>query len=406
MAEESERPLELNDLLGHLRKEGQVVSSGAFTIDLIHAREKLKEFQLVEPTHYVLKLVQAAVAAGASAIHLDSSKPKVVLRMAGVTFSAFEIESLFGYLFEERRDYEKRHFRALAVAVNSALGIGAREISLESSDGTRGVRHQWTAKGPSQRETNGKGGRFTEFVLHRSLTDVRKNLWSTLNNDLLDLLFHRREAMDSEQAIVYDRCSFSHVPIFINGVRLKHIGFGRPRYPGCPAKPQRADVLPGWRAVFSSGDYRFGIHRGHHLVERFYPAHEDGPEPSLFQPPESSATLSLDYQARERCYMAIGIPAGLPLSLRIFVVEDGVMLQKEVVPTQSLGGNVIVCGSRFVKDLTEFGINKDSLTAVEHLMITRLTELRRELAQVASRIPIHLMDLVQASADPLGLERP
>ena len=254
MAEESERPLELNDLLGHLRKEGQVVSSGAFTIDLIHAREKLKEFQLVEPTHYVLKLVQAAVAAGASAIHLDSSKPKVVLRMAGVTFSAFEIESLFGYLFEERRDYEKRHFRALAVAVNSALGIGAREISLESSDGTRGVRHQWTAKGPSQRETNGKGGRFTEFVLHRSLTDVRKNLWSTLNNDLLDLLFHRREAMDSEQAIVYDRCSFSHVPIFINGVRLKHIGFGRPRYPGCPAKPQRADVLPGWRAVFSSGD--------------------------------------------------------------------------------------------------------------------------------------------------------
>ena len=104
--------------------------------------------------------------------------------------------------------------------------------------------------------------------------------------------------------------------------------------------------------------------------------------------------------------MAIGIPAGLPLSLRIFVVEDGVMLQKEVVPTQSLGGNVIVCGSRFVKDLTEFGINKDSLTAVEHLMITRLTELRRELAQVASRIPIHLMDLVQASADPLGLERP
>ena len=399
MAEEHQRPLELNDLLGNLRKEGQLVSSGAFTIDLDHAREKLKQFQLENSSDYVLKLVQAAVAAGATAIRLDSSKPKVVLRMEGVSFTSTELESLFGYLLEEKRDHNTRHLRSLAVAVNSALGIGAREISLESWDGSRGFRHLWTSQGPVQREATLRGKPYCEFVLHRSLGDVAKNLWSTLNNDCLDLLFHRRAAMDKEQAAVHDRCSFSHIPIFINGNRLEHAGFGLPRYPGCPPNPQKTDIMPSWRSMFAGGDYRFGIHQGHHLIERYYPAPPTaGPEPTLYPPPQSFATLSLDYDPREKCYLALGIPAGLPLHLRIFIIEDGVMLKKQTRPNEGLGANVVICGSRFTKDLSEFGINERHMGDALQFIGARLRDLKGHLMEAQERLPRQMVDLIKLNA--------
>ena len=44
---------------------GQHIDSGTFTLSLERAHETLRDFQLASPELYVLKLVQAAVAAGA-----------------------------------------------------------------------------------------------------------------------------------------------------------------------------------------------------------------------------------------------------------------------------------------------------------------------------------------------------
>ena len=56
--------LEVEDLLSQLTAEGQLQSSGAFTVDLSRAKDKLARFQFEDPFYYILKLVQAAVAEG------------------------------------------------------------------------------------------------------------------------------------------------------------------------------------------------------------------------------------------------------------------------------------------------------------------------------------------------------
>ncbi|MCA9791169.1 MAG: hypothetical protein KC910_05215 [Candidatus Eremiobacteraeota bacterium] len=56
----------LEQLLQARRAEGAFDSSGDFTIELSRARAKLARFQLADPDYFVLKLLQAAVAGGAT----------------------------------------------------------------------------------------------------------------------------------------------------------------------------------------------------------------------------------------------------------------------------------------------------------------------------------------------------
>ncbi|CAM9952106.1 unnamed protein product, partial [Phaeothamnion confervicola] len=229
-----EAPLELADLVRNLSSEGRLESTGAFTLDLAHAVDKLKKFQLEDrASHYILKLVQCAVACGSSAIHLHSNSHRVSLRMEGTSFSAQDLHNLFSYILTGRKEHNKRHLRALAVGINSAIGVGARQISLTSWSGQTGVRQIWTQAGPSQFPFQASGPAFVEFLLTRSFKDKR-GLWAlTANSDILDLLLRKRSAMDKEQAAIYDHCRLCPVPITMNGRPLERRTFGVARYPGC-----------------------------------------------------------------------------------------------------------------------------------------------------------------------------
>ena len=53
--------LQVEDLLGELTREGQLQSSGRFTIDISKAKEKLAQFQFADPFCYILQLVQGSL---------------------------------------------------------------------------------------------------------------------------------------------------------------------------------------------------------------------------------------------------------------------------------------------------------------------------------------------------------
>ncbi len=75
--------MEKDDFVKLQRSAGQLDSEGVFTIDERHALLKLGAFQLPKPATWVLKLVQAAVAAGAPHMRIKQ----------GVAATIFEFES-------------------------------------------------------------------------------------------------------------------------------------------------------------------------------------------------------------------------------------------------------------------------------------------------------------------------
>lgn len=355
-----EAPLELADLVRNLSSEGRFDSTGGFTLDLSHAVEKLKKYQLEDrASHYILKLVQCAVASGASAIHLNSNSHRVSLRMDAVSIPAEELQNLFSYILVGRKEHHKRNLRALAVGINSAIGVGAREISLTSWNGQNGVRQIWTQAGPSQRPFQGSGPAFVEFLLTRSFKDKR-SLWAlTANSDILDLLLRKRSAMDKEQAAVYDHCRLCPVPITMNGRLLEKRTFGVARYPGCPWPPARDDARA--RSFFSSDEeYQNGIHLKHHLIETYRPALSPDTVPTLVTPPSSSASLVKHFLPGEPFGFALGVPLRAPSVLSLHFAEDGVLIKgPTILENDGFGGTVLLCASQFEKDLSEFTVTVD-----------------------------------------------
>lgn len=67
----------IDALLQSKRAEGEVDSTADFTIDHLKARQKLTENQLPQPGLWLVKLVQAAVAAQADSIQINFGKRKV-----------------------------------------------------------------------------------------------------------------------------------------------------------------------------------------------------------------------------------------------------------------------------------------------------------------------------------------
>ncbi|MGE0491436.1 MAG: hypothetical protein AB7S38_19660 [Vulcanimicrobiota bacterium] len=67
-------------MLGKLAGEGEIESSGSFTVSMERAVDKLRAFRLPGKGDYVLKLVQAAVAARAEAVHIKINRTTVQVR--------------------------------------------------------------------------------------------------------------------------------------------------------------------------------------------------------------------------------------------------------------------------------------------------------------------------------------
>jgi hypothetical protein len=116
----------------------ELVESGAFRLDRARALEKIKRYQLPDPTRGVFFWVRAAVAAGAKTLEVRHGKGFLELRHDGRPFTKGELADPYGGLFYG--DARRRQFalgllwlvrmRPAAVAVSSG-GWSLKVESLE-----------------------------------------------------------------------------------------------------------------------------------------------------------------------------------------------------------------------------------------------------------------------------------
>lgn len=130
----------LNDLLDALRADGDVDSQGRFTLDRAQARAKLQKFQLADARRYVLELVQAAVLRGATAIDFHIDADDMRMRFDGPSFTAAELDDLWGSIFADGDGKPLRAVRQLALGLNAALGLGPKQILVRSGAAQLRVR--------------------------------------------------------------------------------------------------------------------------------------------------------------------------------------------------------------------------------------------------------------------------
>ena len=73
---------DVEDLLSALREHGTIDSEGQFTVSLAEARRKLTQYHSSDKARYLLSLVSAGTASGATRIEIISSKTSYKLTFA------------------------------------------------------------------------------------------------------------------------------------------------------------------------------------------------------------------------------------------------------------------------------------------------------------------------------------
>ncbi|MBM3462059.1 MAG: hypothetical protein FJX76_08165 [Armatimonadetes bacterium] len=122
----------MSDILHHLRTAGELDSQGHFSLDKRKAQDKMREFQLVDAHDYVLKLIQAAVAGGATKIEVTADAASVTLLCHGWTLERALLEQPFDGLFIAQESVDGAFLRHLAIGLNAALALQPERLEVWS----------------------------------------------------------------------------------------------------------------------------------------------------------------------------------------------------------------------------------------------------------------------------------
>lgn len=152
-------PSELELLLQAYGGQGEYDSSGSFTVDPDKLREKLSRFLLPEPHAYILKLVQWAVAAGASRIKAEVGRRQVIFAHDGrATDEAAAAD--WGFFLES--NWQAEEFRSpeveLACALNSLYQLSPDRVVLLQRNRKQAVLLEVNREGSKRSEAPKKLG--------------------------------------------------------------------------------------------------------------------------------------------------------------------------------------------------------------------------------------------------------
>ena len=222
-------------LLAELRAGGRVDSRGAFTLDREKARDKMQRFQLADPRHYLLLLVQAAVLKGARRIGLAIDADDVRLDHDGDPWSVEDLEQLYNAMFARTADPAARARRELALGLNAAMAIAPRWLRLESSSGGHGVQLEMRPGRPDVFEAVPGRPDGTRLHLRERFTP----------GQAIEFLQDLRGTL-AEEALLRARCRYASIDIVLEGQALA----AGPRVEGALVTvPLEGDALTGVAGV-------------------------------------------------------------------------------------------------------------------------------------------------------------
>ena len=341
--------LDVDDLLNQLSAEGELQSSGRFTVDVSKAKEKLAQFQFEDAFYYILKLVQAAVAGGASGLALQSRTAEVEVTILGLGFNPYQLENVLYSLMADRSETTPslRHF---AMGLNAAVNTRASEIMVQSFDGKEGLEVRWTKKG--QRSTGWEPSKplaQTRMLLKRTAADVLSDISAKLaSRDVFSMFSGDRKGMDREQALIYDHCAFCPMPITINGRPCPGYDLGVPPYSGV--------LSTLWSRIFDDGS---SVDPKHHLFELYLPKTGDS---SLSGPRMTHSRWPRGFEKNSQYSAILVVPARLAEDSVVMPVRDGISLKPFKVAWDGPGAILYLDANDLEVDLTEVNLIKNERT--------------------------------------------
>ncbi len=184
------------------RIDGEIVSSGSFTIDPERVRDKLRRSRFENPLRYVLELVQAASLKGATHLEFRFGADDMQLRFNGEPFAPADFEQLYSALLHRGEGREGQARNLLALGLCAALQLDPALIHVESGESFVELR-------PGQPD---RLGTLPERV---PLTQIRVR--HRLGLDLLKRYVDHLGGHLTEQLLLQERCHHACMAIELDG---------------------------------------------------------------------------------------------------------------------------------------------------------------------------------------------
>lgn len=198
---EPSSPTLLEELLALKTAEGELLGSSSFTLDSLRALRKLSEFQLGQPGLWLVKMVQAAVAAGAPEV-------RITLGRAEVSVS-----------FRHEQEWEAERLLQLVLSgeLPADRALGHLVAGMRGSLDTRSEQAWWSC-GQSQVELRAGQVKVdstpgSDLFTFRTRRRARLPSFRELAGNLEKLV---RLTVD-ELLALSSRCFVCPIPIFIDG---------------------------------------------------------------------------------------------------------------------------------------------------------------------------------------------
>jgi hypothetical protein len=195
-----------DELIARLAAEGELDSAGSFTLDPAAALEKLREFQLRDPTRFVLSWVRAATLLGATRIDIEIDADDVWVRFDGEILCAADFEALWTSVVGRRGSARLRACRELALGINGAFTWEAKAVEVRS--GELQVAFDRSFAMSNSKISTATGPR-------NSIHVKRPFGWDLIRRRTLD---QRGEL--PEELILAQACALGAVPIYLEGKLL------------------------------------------------------------------------------------------------------------------------------------------------------------------------------------------
>lgn len=380
------RAFSLNDLMEDLSDDGVRDSSGVFTLDPKEAERKLATFALANPQDYILKLVQAAVAAGAGAVEVEARTGEVEVRWDGPGLAAHSLPGLMGHLLSAGCPPETRHLRHLAAGLRGSVGVKPRSLRVESGSGGGGFRRSWDGDGWKDEPLPQRESSLTQVYLARDLGSI----FSEWGAELGAMVRGRRNRNHEEEALLA-ACGYLPVPISINEELVPRASFGQARYPTYKIEEDEFPGEcrpPGYLVASDQDSYVEGkVHRRHHLIETQLVVGR-GSLPPL-GPRLASLRVGAEPATGQRCRSWIALESELSPRARVSFVDDGVMIAQEVLDSPVPGLVAVISVEELAKDLTGLQLVKDgAYRAALDVVMAEAAKLRDQLLERLEDIPI------------------
>lgn len=186
------------------------VAEGDFRLDERQAREKLRNYRLPSPNHYILEFVKVANLLGASGFWATVDRREVLVRFDGDTFEGAELEELYSAAFNSQNDRHTRALRHLAVGVNAAEGMGLKQIRVEVG-----------GEAPVAVSIDDGRVRYTDMQMPLP-KGTRIRLIKRYDRGMIGRFIQQWRDRLPEQRLLYERARYSRVDVVVNGNNISH----------------------------------------------------------------------------------------------------------------------------------------------------------------------------------------